>query len=366
MKYIFVCLIVLIGCKAESEIKISTSHNPSNNTESNTAGQNPPNQSNDINNSNDSGSGDSGSGDSGSGDSGSGDSGSGDSGVTGLNDSILIASNTFSDPNPSDNDIHAFVAYSVRRVVENYTGPFFRAKRDDGTEADFGTGVDAIDTVELQNWINGGSGTAYITTWYDQSGNSEHAYQTDQSLMPTLIADCSTAGTPFPCINFNQDTLRFNNNSTAAGVRMRNSGGMALLITIKYNTTGNQMVLGDSATNYELLHYGTRFLCYANEVSHTQSTTDFNLLSVLTDSSNMGYFYSDGSSLGTSSNMWANGSQSDTSKFEYLGKFFDYSGKIANYKITEFILINSVVSREDSSENLHGELITNTLTFYGL
>ena len=80
----------------------------------------------------------------------------------------------------------------------------------------------------------------------------------------------------------------------------------------------------------------------------------------------MGYFYSDGSSLGTSSNMWANGSQSDTSKFEYLGKFFDYSGKIANYKITEFILINSVVSREDSSENLHGELITNTLTFYGL
>lgn len=278
----------------------------------------------------------------------------------------MLSISDFTDPDANDANFHNMVAYSVRRVVQEYSGPFFRAIRSDGVEADFGAGVDNIDTVALQNWMNEGNGSASIVTWYDQSGNNEHAHQSDANLRPDLIADCSTGADPYPCLNLNQDALYFNDSSSTYGVRMNNLSGMAMFIVLKYNTTGNQMILGDNSTNYEVLHYGSTVYAYSNTASLTQNTSNFSSISILEDTANTGYFYSNGSFISSSSNMWNASSPADTSNFGTLGLFFDFSGKIVNYQISELILINSAISREDTQENKQAEITTNISNFYGI
>lgn len=281
--------------------------------------------------------------------------------------SYLLNASDYNDPDPSDNNYHNFMAYSVRKVVSEYTGPFFKAKRADGVEADFGAGVDIIDTVALQSWIDAGGGSAYITTWYDQSGNSEHAHQTTVASMPVLESDCSAGGNHHPCLYFNEDFMLFNDSSSTSAVRMNNSTGMAMFLALKHNSTGDQMILGDSATNYELLHYGDTIHAYGNFFTLPQITNSFNLISLAVSNSNTGYLYSDGAYISSSNSMWtvSNG-QGDTSKFSMIGRFFDSTNRKVDYRITEFIFINTPISREDTGENKHGELSTNIRNFYGL
>jgi prepilin-type N-terminal cleavage/methylation domain-containing protein len=79
------------------------------------------------------------------------------------------------------------MAFALRRVSEAYTGPAVRVRRSsDGREVDIGFGSDGeLDLAALTAHV--GAGDGFVTTWYDQSGNSRHATSRVGEQQPRLV-----------------------------------------------------------------------------------------------------------------------------------------------------------------------------------
>jgi hypothetical protein len=89
-------------------------------------------------------------------------------------------------------------AYALINVNVAYLGPIIKFRRSsDNVTADFwfspyGQLVDATG-VTVSTWL--GANTAFVTTWYDQSGLGNHATQATATLQPFMVAANFTAGT---------------------------------------------------------------------------------------------------------------------------------------------------------------------------
>jgi hypothetical protein len=84
----------------------------------------------------------------------------------------------------------ASIAFSLRRLSSAYTGDLI-AVTTDGTDSaviSFDSNGD-LDTATLETFANGGN--AYVSTWYDQSGNGNNAVQSAFANMP-LICESGT------------------------------------------------------------------------------------------------------------------------------------------------------------------------------
>jgi len=80
-------------------------------------------------------------------------------------------------------------AYSAaRRLLTSYTGNLFRVRRSsDSTETDIGYSADgSMDSAALLTFAAGGS--AYVTTWYDQSGAGLNLLQTTAANQPRIVS----------------------------------------------------------------------------------------------------------------------------------------------------------------------------------
>jgi hypothetical protein len=81
----------------------------------------------------------------------------------------------------------ASAAYSLRRLRLAYTGNLIRVRRSsDNTEQDIGyNSSNVLDETALTSFV--GAGNGFITTWYDQSGNSYNAVQTTAANQPRIV-----------------------------------------------------------------------------------------------------------------------------------------------------------------------------------
>lgn len=88
----------------------------------------------------------------------------------------------------------AAAAYSLRIPGgSTYSGPLIRARRStDNAELDIG--AVAIADINGDRWLDtsallafAGAGSAFDTTWYDQSGNGRHATQADPAAQPRIV-----------------------------------------------------------------------------------------------------------------------------------------------------------------------------------
>lgn len=79
-------------------------------------------------------------------------------------------------------------AFSLRKLREAYTGPLVRIRRSsDNSELDVYADTSGnLDTAAITAFT--GSGTAFVTTWYDQSGQGNNATQTTTSAQPFLMS----------------------------------------------------------------------------------------------------------------------------------------------------------------------------------
>jgi len=79
------------------------------------------------------------------------------------------------------------VAFSVRQLSSAYTGNAIQVRRSsDNNTASIGfTPAGDLDTVSLKTFV--GSGTGYVSIWYDQSGNGYNATQTTIANQPTIM-----------------------------------------------------------------------------------------------------------------------------------------------------------------------------------
>jgi hypothetical protein len=95
--------------------------------------------------------------------------------------------------NPYLNPQNMLYAFSVRVVVSTYGGPVFNLRRSsDNATSDFytdvsqnylTTGANGSGT-SYSTWI--GANTAYVVTWYDQSGKGNNATQNTTANQPTI------------------------------------------------------------------------------------------------------------------------------------------------------------------------------------
>jgi hypothetical protein len=85
----------------------------------------------------------------------------------------------------------AAAAYSVRLLSGAYTGNAIRVRRSsDNAEQNIGfTALGNLDTTALTTFCSGTDG--FITTWYDQSGNSRDAIQTIAINQPQIVSSGS-------------------------------------------------------------------------------------------------------------------------------------------------------------------------------
>jgi hypothetical protein len=79
---------------------------------------------------------------------------------------------------------NAAAAYSLRQLRTGVTNVVRVRRSSDNTEADF-TAAQVSDG-SLAAWVGAGN-NGFVRTWYDQSGNSNHAIQSTTSIQPQIV-----------------------------------------------------------------------------------------------------------------------------------------------------------------------------------
>lgn len=84
----------------------------------------------------------------------------------------------------------AAAAYSLRKLRTDYGGAAIRVRRSsDSAEQDIGFVSGVLDTASLLSFV--GAGNGFVTTWYDQSGNSRDATQATAASQPKIVSSGS-------------------------------------------------------------------------------------------------------------------------------------------------------------------------------
>jgi hypothetical protein len=76
-------------------------------------------------------------------------------------------------------------AYSVRRVVSSYSGPAMEVQSGSVSASIGFDSLGNLDTASLEAFA--GSGDAFVKTWYDQSGNNNHAITLSTGAQPRVV-----------------------------------------------------------------------------------------------------------------------------------------------------------------------------------
>lgn len=128
-------------------------------------------------------------------------------------------------------------AYSLRRLRTAYSGNAIRIRRsNDNAEQDIGFSSNTLDTAAISSFV--GSNNAFVTTWYDQSGNGVDLTQTTAGKQPIIV----TSGTLE--VQGSNPKLRFDGARTMrTSAGQLNFGTLDSYITMQA-TTNNTVLFG--------------------------------------------------------------------------------------------------------------------------
>jgi hypothetical protein len=151
---------------------------------------------------------------------------------------------------------NAAVAYSVRKLRTAYTGNAIRVRRaSDNAESDIGFSGGNLDTSSLTSFCSGTNG--FVTTWYDQSGNSRNATQTTAANQPQIVSSGAIINVNSkPCVQFDgsNDIMKFIGSGTSS------SNTLFVLSKSNNNTASYQTItsIGNitPATAFAYLYFG--------------------------------------------------------------------------------------------------------------
>jgi hypothetical protein len=116
------------------------------------------------------------------------------------------------------------ISLSLRLIPGgSYSGPAITVTTDGVDSQDINFNGSNLDTAALESFA--GSGDAYVSTWFDQSGNSHNAIQTSFSNMPKIVSNGSTIlENGKPAIEFNGSQYLYVWKNSAAPARFRDMG----------------------------------------------------------------------------------------------------------------------------------------------
>jgi hypothetical protein len=134
----------------------------------------------------------------------------------------------------------ATAAYSLRKLRSTYTGSAIMVRRSsDNAEQNIGFDSNGnLDTVALLSFV--GSGNGFVKIWYDQSGNSNNATQTNNGNQPTIVSNGSVQ------MNGNKPAIYWDLGRTLV-TNVNNI--RSVFVNIKWITgsEGNNAILGHSS-----------------------------------------------------------------------------------------------------------------------
>lgn len=193
-------------------------------------------------------------------------------------------------------------AYSVRRLTSTYSGPVVNVRRSsDNVTSDFYSDsiqsyINTAGGVSLSTWLNGATG--YVTKWYDQTGNANHAYNnTNNTTQPIIVYHntfnkyilsfdraYSRGFTTTSVINPNSVFAHFYNTNTYEA-SLLNTGGVG--IRFGYNmpptyTGAGTNINGDYSTSADWYYGGggTKLSYVNNIASTTTPLSTWNIMSL--------------------------------------------------------------------------------------
>ena len=141
----------------------------------------------------------------------------------------------------------ASVAYSLRKLSSSYSGSAIRVRRSsDNTEQDIGFTGNELDTTSLTSFV--GANDAFVTRWYDQSGNANDATQATAANQPRIVnaGVIETKGS--------ENAIKFDGSNdyiTRSGLTDLNAGNNYSYFTISSNnlTNNNNTIFATSLTS---------------------------------------------------------------------------------------------------------------------
>lgn len=142
----------------------------------------------------------------------------------------------------------AAAAYSAaRRLSSTYTGALIRVRRSsDNTEQNIGFDSNGnLDTTALTTFV--GANNGFVTTWYDQSGNSKDATQTTAANQPQIVTSgVVNLKNGKPCVSFNGTSFRMQTSAISWGTSFTFTGVFNAIKTGGYSKL--YQIGNDSAT----------------------------------------------------------------------------------------------------------------------
>lgn len=162
----------------------------------------------------------------------------------------------------------ASAAYSLRRLSSTYTGALIRVRRSsDNTEQDISyDSNNVLDETALLAFV--GANDGFVTTWYDQSGNTRNATNTTANKQPKIVSAGSVlTQNSKPNINFTAQCLKIGTQVNLNGASYITFAGKSSTL----NTSTGAGILNYDASNDPSFRFGAgssfngnQFLSYFN------------------------------------------------------------------------------------------------------
>ena len=236
----------------------------------------------------------------------------------------------------------AAAAYSLRLLDNTYSGNAIKVRRSsDNAEQDIAFVNNELDTASLESFA--GSGNAFVTTWYDQSGSGNNATQTTASDQPKIVSSGSTI------LENGKPAFEFDGSNS----------GLDFTTSLNYSLGYSFNVLNPKTNSqWGLFHNGSNIAPLAQSGSSSSRSFGYSLINLWSNSSSVGITRND---VYTSTTNKQNllSMQIDTDSLNITG-FFDRSAFELDGTSQELIVYTS-----DQSSNRSG-IETNINDFYSI
>jgi hypothetical protein len=188
-------------------------------------------------------------------------------------------------------------AYSMRKISSTATNCIRVRRSDNNAEQDIGFVSDELDTTSLLSFV--GANDGFVTTWYDQSGNSRDAVSPTAVTQPRIVNSgvLETKNTK-PAIYFNDDWLKYSGQvvplatnpfsyfTVSSHETANDSGVVFKSYDIQQPSGGSYVLNWHDRSNFELnFHIRTSTAYFAN-LSVQRDNSNYKLLSGFVDGSN--------------------------------------------------------------------------------
>jgi hypothetical protein len=234
------------------------------------------------------------------------------------------------------NSSYAGAIINIRRSSDNVTQDFYADILGNLGTSSNGTGT------SFTSWI--GTSTAYVTTWYDQSGNGFHATQTTTAYQPILTWNSTHSAW---CVDSQNSSTQFLN---LPGTSVIPTSSGSFTIALKHgtvNNTTNGSFIGNSWTGSytnNILYLGNSTYaqqCASNDYNFNSKYASGNTLVLKWDGTTKSGYIND---ITNGSNLYGSGAQGTNTSAQYL---FNSSAGYLNGQLFYVCVFNTALSDTD-------------------